>query len=324
MLGSALSALSDRLDSKFLTAYWLPAFVAVFGWFGILTVIVGPSRMEDWVYNLGSVEQTIAVLVILLAITMAAFVLRALSRPISEAFAGAALPKPVADWSARAQRRAKTRIARALEAAPGADASSDSAQQVRRWLDRVYPTDDADVQPTLLGNVFATAAEYPQLVYTMQGLLWWPRLVPLVPGAFSDMLGGAQAPMMALLNLCIVFASLALGGGLVLALAGGHWVAALVTLVGGLVLARLCYRAAVSQAAELGSMLRVGFDLYRHEILRQMDLEIPTDLDAERAIWHRLTAQMIGLPLEQPAGSDAPAAPAEAKQDEAKAADAPS
>jgi hypothetical protein len=37
--------------------------------------------------------------------------------------------------------------------------------------------------------VLATAAECPKQVYTSNGLLWWPRLAPLVPGSFQDMLG---------------------------------------------------------------------------------------------------------------------------------------
>jgi hypothetical protein len=324
MLGSALSSLSDRLDSKFMTAYWLPAFVAVFGWLGILTVIVGPSRMEEWVYNLDSVEQTIAVLVIILSISMIAFVLRALTRPIVEVFAGRVLPRSLARWLTGGQLKIKKKAAQIDGVATANAAPTTAARPAEAWIDRTYPLDDAELKPTLFGNVLATAVEHPRLAYTMEGLLWWPRLAPLVPGEFHDMLGGAQAPMMALLNLCVVFASLALGGGLVLALAGGHWVAALVMLVGGLILARLCYRAAVSQAAELGSMLRVGFDLYRHEILRQMDIEVPTDVEAERALWDRLTTQTIGLPLEQPVGSDAPATPADTKPDEAKAADTPS
>ena len=82
-------------------------------------------------------------------------------------------------------------------------------------------------------------------------------------------------------------------------LAGGHWTAAIVVLFGGALLSRLCYRAAVSQAAEVASLLRVGFDLYRHDILRQMDLEIPVDIVAERALWLQLTAEMLG-PQEQP------------------------
>jgi hypothetical protein len=167
----------------------------------------------------------------------------------------------------------------------------------------MFPLDDADVQPTLFGNVMATAAEHPRLAYSMEGHLWWPRLSPLVPDLFQEVLGGAQAPMMGLLNLSVVFTMLALIGAVVL-VAGGQWAVAIAVLVGGLILAWLCYRAAVSQAAELGSLLRVGFDLYRHEILRQMDQEVPDDLEAERALWVQLTTETLAIPPEIPPAAD--------------------
>lgn len=316
MLASALGALSDRLDSKFLIAYWLPAFVATLGGFGLLAFLAGAEQIDAWIYGLDSVEQTLAVLLIVLTVTMGAFVLRALSRPVSEVFAGEALPRGVADWSTRGQLRGKRRAARILSgdgglkaiASAGKVENAASEQEVRQSLSRVYPLDDDEVRPTRYGNVLATAVEYPRLTYMMEGLLWWPRLSPLVPIEFQDMLGGAQAPMMALLNLSVVFAALALVGAAVLVLAGGHWVAAIVVLVGGLLLARLCYRAGVSQAAELASLLRVGFDLYRHEILRQMDLDVPADIAAERQLWLQLTSEMLGLPpQEQPPADNADA-----------------
>src|SRR5262245_46917418 len=107
MLASALGALSGRLDSKFLTAYWLPAFVALLGGLGILALAVGAEQMDAWVYGLDAVEQTIGTLILLLLMTMLAFVLRALSRPIVELFAGVALPRTVAKWSARGQLRVR-------------------------------------------------------------------------------------------------------------------------------------------------------------------------------------------------------------------------
>ena len=146
--------------------------------------------------------------------------------------------------------------------------------------------------------MLATAAEHPRFVYAMEGGLWWPRLSPLVPTYFSDMMGGAQAPMMALLNLSIIFVALGLAAVVFLGLIGGQWLAAIVWLVVGSLLSRVCYRAAVSQAMELGSMLRVAFDLYRHEILTQMNLESPGDLTAERALWQRLTGELLADPYE--------------------------
>jgi hypothetical protein len=306
VLGSALSAVGNRIDSKFLTAFWLPAFVAVFGAFGIFAIIEGPSVVESWIYNLESVEQTIAVLFIILSISMIAFVLRALSRPIAEMFAGIALPRAVAEWSRQGQLRVKRKAMETFGRPSDPSVVAYGEDPTAKWINRVYPLADAETKPTLFGNVLAAAVEHPRLAYTMEGILWWPRLSPLAPGAFQDMLGGAQAPTMGLLNLSVIFTGLALGGGITLAIAGGHWTAAAVVVVGGLALARLCYRAAVSQASELASLLRVGFDLYRHDILRQLDIEIPTDIDAERALWRRLTVEMIGI--DQP-DQPAPAVP---------------
>jgi len=232
----------------------------------------------------------------LVLITMLAFVLRALTRPITEVFAGIALPGVVAAWSTRGQRRAKTATAHILGAAPHRSAAVAATQPGTLWLDRVYPLDDADLMPTRFGNALATAAEHPRLAYAMDGTLWWPRLSPLLPADFQESLGGAQAPMMALLNLGVVFSALALVAVALLGLAGGQWAMALAFLVGGLLLSWLCYRAAVSQAAELGSLIRVAFDLYRSAILTQLQQDPPRDLAAERALRPRLTHEVLGLP----------------------------
>lgn len=298
MLGSALSALSDRLDAKFLTAYWLPAFVA--GLLGtlVLATAVGRDTVLDWVADLDSVEQTLATLLIVLSVTMAAFVLRALSRPITACFAGIAIPGFLAGPMRRSQLRQRSGHGHKLVAPAAVKARTSeaypSAAEVRVWVDQQHPDDPDDTQATRIGNILATATEHPRISYLMDGLLWWPRLAQVVPAAYEDALGSAQAGMMSLLNLAIVFAVAAVGGGLVLGPGAGNWRAALLCAVGGLLVARLCYQAAVSQAQEVGSLLRVGFDLYRHEVLRQMDVEVPDDPEEERVLWERLTREVMG------------------------------
>jgi hypothetical protein len=293
MLASALSTLSDRFDAKFLIAYWLPPFVAALGGIGILAVLVGGGQLDAWVQNLDSVEQTLTVILFLLTVTMAAFVLRALSRPIIAAFAGEVLPDIVADWARRGQINAKRRAAPEFGPLAAPTAAAVVFPRSARRGPRVYPIDEAAAQPTRFGNVLAAALEHPELAHAMEGLLWWPRLSQVVPESFQVTLSAAQAPMMAFLNFTIVFVILGVGGVVIFILAGGHMVAAIVVLIGGLLLARLCYHAAVGQAVVLANLVRVGFDLYRHEILRQMDVEIPTDPTAERAIWQQLTAQLL-------------------------------
>ena len=223
MLGSAIGALSDRIDAKFMTAFWLPAFVFVLGSIGILGARVGVRQIDHWVYGLDSVEQSIGSLIIVLLITMLAFVLRALTLPIAEIFSGIALPRPVAEWSTRGQLRAKARAKRLL----AADASDpEHPNTAAEWMDRHFPVADTDIRPTLFGNVLASAGEHPRFAYAMEGAFWWPRLSPLLPGYFQDSLSGAQAQLMALLNLSVVFVALALEALVVLGLFGVQWTVA--------------------------------------------------------------------------------------------------
>jgi hypothetical protein len=75
--------------------------------------------------------------------------------------------------------------------------------------ERLYPHDPADTAPAAFGNVLATAAEYPRLVYGMESYHWWPRLLPLLPVEFQEMLRSMETPMRAMLNLSLVALSLA-------------------------------------------------------------------------------------------------------------------
>jgi hypothetical protein len=313
MLRSGLSSLSDRVDAKFLTAYWLPAFVAVFGGLAIVIVFAGPDQVDFWVNNLDSVQQTIGAVVLLLTITMWAFVLRALTQPIVEFFAGAAMPRALAGWSLRGQRRARQAAERVLGVEPPDARNTTHLQPATMRFGQLFPQDEADMQPTLFGNVLAAAGEHPRFAYAMEGALWWPRLSPLLPSYFQDTLGGAQAPLMALLNLSVVFSAIGVLGVATLGPVGGNWLAAFVFLIGGALVSHLCYRAAVSQAVAFATLLRVAFDLYRHEILKQMDEDVPSDLAAERALWERLTPLLLDIP--DPASSsndvDVPPSPSE-------------
>lgn len=304
MLGSAIGALSDRLDSKFLTAFWLPAFVAVLGGFGILAGLVGADQLVAWIDELDSVQETIAVILIMLAITMVASVLRALSRPIISLFAGEAMPRVVAEWSIRNQRKARQILSRSLLPGKGQHEVSGSSRPYPAVLRQRFPQDESLVQPTAFGNVLETAREHAWIAYAMDGNLWWPRLTPLLPQEFRAMLGGAQAPLMALLNLSVVFCVLAVVAVAAFGFRGGEWVTALIAALAMLVLARCCYHAAVGLATEVASILRVAFDLYRHEILSQLGLETPGDLAAERTLWQELDDRLLDLPSRPTGGLD--------------------
>jgi len=291
VLFSALSSLGERIDSRFTTAYLLPAFVAVLGSIWILIAAVGGQRVATRIEELDSVEQGIVVGIVLLVTMMLAHMLSALARPIATFYAGRVFPGPVREWSIRGQRNARVR---------NRTSSIEAGRE-----DRLYPRDPAEIQPTALGNVLAAIVDYPRLMYAMETFHWWPRLMPLLPPEYQDLLRSKETPMRGMLNLSLVFSYLAFLGVVVLGLVGSQERNALILLVIGLVLSQLCYRAAVSQATELARGIWVAFDLYRFSILEQLREEEPADLDAERALWQRLAGRLHELDEPMPLATSA-------------------
>ena len=156
-----------------------------------------------------------------------------------------------------------------------------------------YPRKQELVRATQLGNVLTAAEEYAYQVYRLDTNLWWPRLASLLPETLSGQIDAALTPLIALLNLSFLLTLLALLGGPALVLAAlfgasPPWWLFLLVFAGGLLLARLCYEAAVTQAGDYGSLLRVAFDLHRHKVLEEMHIARPDNLREERRLWDAL------------------------------------
>jgi hypothetical protein len=281
VLFSAIGSIGDRLDSKFITAYFFPAFVAVLGTIWIAVTAIGGDRFADRLAQFDSVEQAIMVLLLLLGASMLAHMLRAMARPIAQVYAGRSLPELLRKPSVVHQRRARARSSTGLLMASRGE--------------RLYPHDAAETAPTAFGNAIVAAADYPRLVYGMEAFYWWPRLLPLLPAEFQELLRSMETPMRAMLNLSLVSLYLGCLSAIVLGLAASQWMTTVVSLVIGLLLANFFYRAAIAQATELSRNIWVGFDLYRHEILKQMNLDVPATLPEERALWQQLTQRLRDL-----------------------------
>jgi hypothetical protein len=167
---------------------------------------------------------------------------------------------------------------------------------LRRWramLDRAVPLQSRHVKPTRFGNMMANLEDHTYVVHGMDYRLWWPRLAPLLPDTMRDIVGSESANMTGLLNLSLVWAVIGVGGATALGLIGSRWGTAVAVLMVGLLLSWVSYRAAIREGAEASRHLHAAFDLYRHEILKQMALDVPGDAESERAQWQRLTAEML-------------------------------
>jgi hypothetical protein len=289
---TALTDATDRLDPKWLVSYWLPALVATFASVGVLALLIGPPLLDTWVNDLDGVDQIVFGVLLLGVTSILALFFKAMRRPILHLFEGNVLPRPVAAWAIRRNQRAVAHPDQIVQA-PGEIGTDALLNRWRSMLDMAVPMRPEHMKPTRFGNMMANLEDHTSAILGMDYFLWWPRLAPLLPDAMQDIATSEFANMTGLLNLSLVWATIGVAGAAVLGLIGSLWGTALAVLVVGLLLSSVSYRAAIRQGSEAGRYRHAAFDLYRHEILKQMVLEIPEDAATERALWQQLTAEMV-------------------------------
>jgi hypothetical protein len=301
---SALTDATGRLDPKVLVSYWLPALVATFASVGILALRIGPPLLDAWINELDGVDQLMFGVFLLGVTAILALLFKAMRRPILHLFAGDMLPRPVAAWATRREQRASARAE--TSATMTSERDDDALHRWRDMIDHATPLQSAHMKPTRFGNMLTNLEDHTSVVHGMDYRLWWPRLAPLLPETMRDIAAAETANMIGLLNLSLVWAAIALVGAAALGLSGSSWGSVVAILGGGLLLSWISYRAAIREGAEAGRHLHAAFDLYRHEILKQMALDIPEDAASERLLWQQLTAEMLERILSVPGDGPAP------------------
>ncbi len=281
MLTTFLTQVTGLFDRRFIVAYWAPMFVvlslATLGGLALGRGVAGALAVWS---ALDPLLQVILPLAALIGVTVLAFILQSMTAPLIRLYEGY-WPRPFHPLMNRMIAEQKARRA-GLEAA-----------RADRQLYLGYPRRDDLVRATRLGNVMTAAEEYAYQIYRLDAIVWWPRLAPLLPDTLRGQIDAALTPLIALLNLSFLLTLLALAGGPAVVLVGLQgatqpWWLFVLVFVGGLLLARLCYEAAISQAGDYGSLLRVAFDLHRHKVLEAMHIARPDDLRTERRLWDAL------------------------------------
>jgi hypothetical protein len=154
--------------------------------------------------------------------------------------------------------------------------------------------------PSRLGNALRSAEAYPASPdrYAMDGVFYWPRLYGVLPEGMRTTLEQARSAIDTMLILSLLaWLFVPVAAGILLATGAGWqaWPQWLVALGGGLLVGMVAYRSAVSSALVFGELIRSCFDLYRHDLLKQLGYAIPDALQGEQQLWHNLAQQLTRL-----------------------------
>jgi hypothetical protein len=152
---------------------------------------------------------------------------------------------------------------------------------------RVFPHERSFILPTRFGNTLRAFEVYPYVLYGIDSIALWPRMLALLPTDFRNSINEAKARVDFGVNMVYLTPLVILEYGILAIITTKLPMPWLVFLL--LVVTWLSYRLTISSALQWGDLVKSVFDLYRGDLLKQMGLKQPESWDEERKLWLALS-----------------------------------
>ena len=168
---------------------------------------------------------------------------------------------------------------------------------------RDYPLSEDVVLPTKLGNTIRAFEFYPFLIYNIDTVTIWPRLMVIVPQSCRDQIEEAESNFQLLLN--ISFLSLILGIECLSTFFYTYYMSLFtldtphinISIISismiSFMISYSFYYASIARANDWGESVKSAFDLYRLDLLKKFGIFLPPkafNLSQEQEIWGKLQA----------------------------------
>jgi hypothetical protein len=178
--------------------------------------------------------------------------------------------------------------------AKGAAVPSDLTRE-RIRLERIaaerFPDEETWLLPTPFGNTIRAFEIYARVMYGLDAIPAWARLLAVVPKDYRELIDGAKGQLDFWVNLCYL-AALFLIEYFVAARVAGFFaepgVVGMAILVSWVAYVRAC-RAAV----EWGDFVKAAFDLFLVDLKNKLEPALRGTDEAERGLWTRFTQAIL-------------------------------
>lgn len=144
------------------------------------------------------------------------------------------------------------------------------------------------MMPTKVGNILRAAELHAYDRYGIDSTIIWPRLRPLLKAEALAPLEDKKTTLELMLLMSLLGILFTIIWCPALAIFTNRWDLFLLCTL-GLPLAWICYQNAVQSALAYGEQVKATFDLYRNDLLKALNRPIPSDTEAERKEWLRLS-----------------------------------
>ncbi|HSK81758.1 MAG TPA: hypothetical protein VLQ45_35230 [Thermoanaerobaculia bacterium] len=154
-----------------------------------------------------------------------------------------------------------------------------------------FPDQEAFLLPTAFGNTLRAFEVYPRVIYGLEAIGAWNRLLTVVPRELRESLDATKALMDFWVNLWFLSLSLSLSSAVFLLFQKRSemiWLPPVLVL-----LSWLAAKGARSAAVEWGDLIKATFDMFLPDLWRKLGLNIPSTDEEYRQSTDRLNQAFL-------------------------------
>lgn len=156
------------------------------------------------------------------------------------------------------------------------------------------PKHRQEIVPTRLGNILKSAELYPYDRYQIDAVLVWSRLYHVLPDRFVKIITESRNNLDFALAISTLSGLFSLISGILLSIVNAPGWLFLLCCWSGSLIAWLAYQSAIGNAAAYAEQIRVSFDLYRHELVKQLRLKPAQKPEEEVKQWLEIRQLFYG------------------------------
>jgi hypothetical protein len=163
--------------------------------------------------------------------------------------------------------------------------------QLMRQLAEEFPDKEEFLLPTPFGNVLRSFEIYPRVMYGLESIDGWGRLLAVVPKDYTELIDAAKSQVDFWINMAVVFILLQIEYVGLVYIFGNQlnlWIVLLFIVLGTIPPLR-----ATSAAREWGDFVKSAFDMFAPKMRESLGFNSPKDRDEEAAQWKSFSQAII-------------------------------
>ncbi|MCC6613120.1 MAG: hypothetical protein IT320_06550 [Anaerolineae bacterium] len=177
------------------------------------------------------------------------------------------------------------------EGTPEREAAEDYWSRLQQKKAQEFPDAEEWILPTAFGNAIRAFEVYSRVMYGLEGIEGWPRLLSVIPADFRTELDTAQTKTNMWLNFWFISVLIILEYVVLVLVQKRVEVVGIIPVV--IVFAVFAVQRATAAAISWGEFAKAAFDIYLPDLAAKLGYEVPKTRPEARIFWQTFTSAFI-------------------------------